>query len=68
MSTPLSELPHLLTADEVGTLLRKSRKAVWVMVERGQLPGVTRIGRRLLFRRDDLLEWLDQKRTPSLEE
>ena len=68
MSTSLSELPHLLTADEVGKLLRKSRKAIWVMAERGQLPGVTRIGRRLLFRRDDLLRWLDQKRTPSLEE
>ena len=58
----------LLTADETADLLRTSRKAVYVMAERGQLPGVTRIGRRLLVRRDVLLDWLDQKRTQSLEE
>ena len=68
MTTSVDDLPFLLTADEVGELLRKSRKAVWVMAERGQLPGVTRIGRRLLFRRDELIRWLDQKRTPSLKE
>jgi hypothetical protein len=38
------------------------------MTERGELPGVTRIGRRLRFRSDALLDWLDQKRTPSLRE
>ena len=61
-------LPQLLTTDEVADLLRTSRRAVYAMTERGQLPGVTRIGRRVLYRRDDLLDWLDQKRVPSLEE
>ena len=61
-------LPALLTADDTADLLRTSRKAVYAMTERGQLPGVTRIGRRVLYRRDELLDWLDQKRTPSLEE
>ncbi len=37
------------------------------MVERGQLPGVVRIGRRVLIREDALLDWLGQKSTPSLE-
>ena len=45
----------LLTADETAEVLRTSRKAVYAMTERGQLPGVTRIGRRVLYRRDDLL-------------
>jgi hypothetical protein len=36
-----------------------------MMLERGQLLGVTRIGRRVLFRSDALLHWLDQKRAPS---
>ncbi len=58
----------LLTAEETADLLRTSRKAIYVMAERGQLPGVTRIGRRLLVRRDALLDWLDQKRAPSLQE
>jgi excisionase family DNA binding protein len=55
----------LLTADETAALLRTSRKAVYAMAERGLLPGVTRIGRRLLVRRDDLLSWLDERRAAS---
>jgi len=79
-STPASEgpealnrrdatrLPLLLTAEEAGRLLRTSRKAIYAMVERGQLPGVIRLGRRVLFRAADLLDWLDQKRAPSPKE
>ncbi len=61
-------LPELLTADETAALLRTTRKAVYAMVERGLLPGVTRIGRRVLFRRENLLHWLDQCRAPSPKE
>jgi excisionase family DNA binding protein len=62
------KLPLLLTADETADLLRTTRKAVYAMAERGQLPGVTRIGRRLLVRREALLDWLDQKHAPSFKE
>jgi excisionase family DNA binding protein len=55
----------LLTAAETAALLRTSRKAVYIRAARGQLPGVTRIGRRLLVRRDDLLSWLDERRAAS---
>jgi excisionase family DNA binding protein len=51
----------LATPDEVAALLRTSRKAVYAMVERCQLPGVIRVGRRVLFHRDALLDWLRQK-------
>jgi len=61
-------LPLLITADEAATLLRTTRRAIYIMVERHQLPGVTRIGRRVLFRSADLLDWLDQKRAPSPKE
>ena len=57
--------PVFLTASEVADILRTSRAAIYVMVERGQLPGVTRIGRRILIRRDALLDWLDERRAPS---
>ena len=40
------DLPLLATVDETAALLRTSRKAIYSMIERGQLPGVTRIGRR----------------------
>ena len=64
----LVELAGLLTVAETATVLRTSRKAIYAMVERGALPGVTRIGRRVLIRADELASWLDQKRVPSLEE
>lgn len=61
------DLPILLTVGEAAALLRTSPKAVYALVERRQLAGVVRLGRRLLFRRDILLEWLGQKSTPSQE-
>ena len=63
----MSPAPVLLTPTEVADLLRTSRKAIYTMIERAQLPGVVRIGRRVLVREDALLDWLRQKSTLSLE-
>lgn len=62
-SRPLdpSVLHYLLTVDEVAALLRTTRKAIYAQVERAQLPGIVRVGRRVLVRRDDLLEFIDGK-------
>ena len=69
MNNNMPELPLLLTADEAAAVLRTTKKAIYVMVSRRQLPGVTHVGRRVLVRRDDLLHWLDQnRRAPSLKE
>jgi len=57
-SVSLASLLKLLTPDEVAVLLRTSRRAIYAMVERRQLPGVVRIGRRVLVREADLLEFL----------
>ncbi len=59
--------PVLLLVHEVAALLRTSPKAIYSMIERGLLPGVVRIGRRVLVQQDDLLEWVRQKSAPSLE-
>ena len=56
------------TVDEAAAVLRTTRKGIYAMHERRQLPGATRIGRRLLIRQDDLLDWLDRCRTPSPKE
>jgi excisionase family DNA binding protein len=61
-------LPSLLTADDMAALLRVSRKAIYTMVDRGEIPGVTRIGKRLRFRGDDVLAWLDESRASSPKE
>jgi excisionase family DNA binding protein len=57
-----------MTVADVARLLRTSPKAVYAMVERLQLPGVIRIGRRVLFARPDLVRWLNEKRVVSREE
>ena len=61
-------LPVLLTVDEAADLLRTTRRAIYAMIERRQLPGVIRVRRRVLLRADDLLDWLNQKRAPSPQE
>ena len=61
-------LPVLLTVDEAADLLRTTRRAIYAMIARQQLPGVVRIRRRVLVRADDLLHWLDQKRASSPKE
>lgn len=68
MDETRASLPMLLTVDDAASLLRTTRRAVYAMVERRQLPGVIRLRRRVLLRSDDLLDWLDQKRAPSLKE
>lgn len=64
----LRTTPLLLTVDEAADLLRTTRRAIYAMVERRQLPGVVKLRRRVLLRADDLLHWLDQKCAPSPEE
>lgn len=54
-------LPPYLLIPEAAELLRTSPKAVYALVDRGQLPGVRRVGRRLLISRDELLVWLDER-------
>ena len=63
-----TRLPVLLTVDEAADLLRTTRRAIYAMIERRQLPGVIRVRRRVLLRADDLLDWLNQKRAPSPKE
>lgn len=60
-----AEVPLLMTVEDVAKLLRTTTRAIYAMVERRQLPGVVRIGRRVLFRTADLLDWLNQKSSPS---
>ena len=50
--------PPLMTADEVAELLRTTRRAIYGLAERALIPGAVHVGRRLLFRRDELLPWL----------
>ena len=65
MPTPDSEV-YLLTIQEVADqYLRTTPKAVRRLIERGRLPGVVHVGRRVLLRRDRLLQFLSESSVPS---
>lgn len=63
-----TDLPFLMTVPDVAELLRTTPAAIYSMKERGQLPGVKQVGRRVLFRSDELVDWLRQKSASSLKE
>ena len=58
-------MPPFLTVAETAALLRTTPKAIYAMLERNRLPGVVRVGRRVLVKSATLLHWLDGKSTPS---
>lgn len=51
----LDRLPPLLTAEEAAEYLRLTLRAFYAAVERGQIPGVLKLGRRVRVRREALL-------------
>jgi excisionase family DNA binding protein len=59
------QLPRLLRVEEVADLLRTSRKAVYCMIHRGEVPGVIRVNRRVLVDARALVSWLDQRLAAS---
>ncbi len=51
-------LPTLLTVPEVAEALRTSAPSVYNMIHRGQIPGIVRLGRKVLFDQDVLRNWI----------
>jgi len=60
------DLPLMLTADDVAALIRSTRRAVYEQARGGRIPGAVRLGRKLLFRRDRLLQWIRESSVSSL--
>jgi len=56
-STPINiaALEPLLTSDETAQLLRIKRKSLWENRRLGRGPQPTKVGRRLLYNRDEVL-------------
>jgi excisionase family DNA binding protein len=62
--TDLNNLPALLTVEETAAILRTTTNAIYTMASRSRLPGAVHIGRRLLVRRSELLQFLNEGRVP----
>ena len=48
-----------LTVKEPAELLRTTPRAIYSMIHRGQMPGLRRLGRRVLIARAELIAWVD---------
>lgn len=57
-----ADLPAVLTPDDLAVLLRVRKRAVLDAIQRGELPGVRRVGRRIRADRDTVLRWLTEGR------
>jgi len=54
-------LPRFLKVAEVAALLRCKRRTIYDMVEQKRIPH-RKVGGRLLFDLDEIIEWTKQKR------
>jgi excisionase family DNA binding protein len=55
-----AEPPAVMTVAELARLLGVNRGTVYEAIERGQVPGVIRLGRRILIARAIVRSWLGQ--------
>ncbi len=56
-----------LTVSETADLLRTTKAAVYSLIERRLIPGVVRLGRRVLVDRETLIRFVREGRAPSVE-
>ncbi|HEX2268091.1 MAG TPA: helix-turn-helix domain-containing protein [Pyrinomonadaceae bacterium] len=61
MSGLQKALPRFLTVNEVADLLRCKKRTIYDMVEQERIP-YRKVGGRLLFDADEIIEWTKQKR------
>lgn len=51
---------QVATVPEIADLLRVAPKTVYAMIDRGELPGVRRVGRTIRISRSAVLRWLTE--------
>ena len=57
-----ARLPSFLTIEEVRGYLNVNPRTIYRLIRSGELPAV-RIGRQWRFRRSDLDDWVDRRRS-----
>ncbi|MCP4449334.1 MAG: helix-turn-helix domain-containing protein [Myxococcales bacterium] len=55
---PLEDSDPVITVSELAALLRIERKAAYAAIQRGEIPGVRRIGRSIRVSKSAVLGWL----------
>ncbi|HLO45783.1 MAG TPA: helix-turn-helix domain-containing protein [Leadbetterella sp.] len=63
-----SQEHQLLTIDQAAYLLCLTKSTLYTKHSKGEIPGVSKQGKRLWFRKDILLEWLQSGKVYSVPE
>jgi excisionase family DNA binding protein len=63
MTTPPPS--EVLTVDEAAAILRVNRKTVYDSINRGEVPGVLRLGKTIRLSRAALLSWVRGSAEPA---
>ena len=58
VSQSSSEIPPLMTVNEIAKVLRVSTRSVWRLLTNGKIVKPIRIGGSIRWRRSDVAEWL----------
>lgn len=61
-------LKDLLTTDQAAEALGHSRRTLELWRQRGEGPPFYYIGRKVFYRRADLVEWVDSRRAESVDD
>ena len=61
VETTLDHMPSFMTVEELAALMRVDRKTLYLAIERGEVPGVARLGRNIRIRRRVVADWLGGK-------
>lgn len=62
-TAPESNHPEYLLVDEAAEFIRTPKATLYSWRHRGEGPPCRKIGRRLLYNRDDLVEWVESQGT-----
>ncbi len=57
---PIEDYPEVMTVEELAELLRIERKTIYHLIQKGEIPGVRRIGKQIRISRSAVLRYLEE--------
>ena len=66
-SAPTEEFPEIMNIDQASAFLKIAKQSIYMMTSKRDIPFIKR-GKRVVFRKTDLLNWLEGGRKQTREE
>ena len=66
-NAPTEEFPEIMNIDQASAFLKMAKQSIYMMTSKRDIPFIKR-GKRVVFRKTELLKWLDGGRRQTREE